>query len=162
MRISGRWKLICNCREHGSLHIFCLQAYHKSEEDKEGCNISIGYIQARAFESFAQLPLKDVAVTVTDKSGRLIGMMLTDRSGLTGQIQVTVPEKADSLTPGSTQPFTLVDLSAHLNGYELIRARDLQLFADTVTYQELEMTPLPELPAQWSQSESFVTPPQNL
>ena len=103
-----------------------------------------------------------MAVTVTDKNGSLIGMMLTDRSGLTGQIQVTVPDKADSLTPNNAQPFTLVDLSAHLNGYELIRARDLQLFADTVTYQELEMTPLPELPAQWSQSQTFDTPPQNL
>ena len=89
-------------------------------------------------------------------------MMLTDRSGLTGQIHVAVPDKADSLTPNNSQPFTLVDLSAHLNGYELIRARDLQLFADTVTYQELEMTPLPELPAQWSQSQTFDTPPQNL
>lgn len=124
--------------------------------------MSTGYIQARAFESFAQLPLKDVAVTVTDSDGKLIVMTLTDRSGLTGQTPVTVPDRAESLTPGQERPYTLVDLTAQLDGYELIKARDIQLFADTVTYQELEMTPLSELPTQWSQSQAFETPSQNL
>ena len=103
-----------------------------------------------------------MAITVTDGSGKVIAMALTDRSGLTRQTPITVPDRAQSLTPGAERPYTLVDLTAQLDGYEQIKARNIQLFADTVTYQALEMTPLSELPEQWSQSESFETPSQNL
>ena len=40
-----------------------------------------GYIQVYAYESYAQLPLKDVAVTITSEDGTAIAMRLTNRSG---------------------------------------------------------------------------------
>ena len=39
---------------------------------------------------------------------------------------------------------------------------NIQIFANTVTNQDLEMIPLSELPSQWSKYEQFDTPPQQL
>ena len=123
---------------------------------------SVGYIQVHAYSSYAQIPLKDVAVSVTTADNTVLAMRLTDRSGRITPIEVPVPERQESLTPGNTAPFTPVKLYARLAGYEQIQVEDLQVFADTVTLQDLEMIPLSELPSEWSRSETFLTPPQNL
>ncbi len=122
-----------------------------------------GYIQVRAYSSYAQIPLKDVAVAITTSDGTAIFMGLTDRNGKTGSIAVPVPDRSESQSPGSEQPpFTTVTVHAKLQGYEQIRADNVQLFAGTVTLQKLEMIPLAEFPGSWEQSELFNTPPQNL
>ena len=53
-------------------------------------------------------------------------------------------------------------LNAKRKGYEQITVDDVQIFADTVTLQNLEMIPISELPDRWNQAEIFQTPPQNL
>lgn len=122
-----------------------------------------GYIQVRAYESYARLPLEDVAITVTTPDGTAIAMRLTDRSGRIDPIAIPVPDRAESLTPNPEErPFTQVNLYARLRGYEQIEAENLQVFADTVTDQDLLMIPLSELPDQWDKTEVFRTPPQNL
>ena len=123
---------------------------------------SIGYIQVHAYSSFAQLPLKDVAISVTTADNTVLAMRLTDRSGRITPIEVPVLELQESLAPGPVAPYTPVTLYARLAGYEQIQVDDLQVFADTITVQNLEMIPLSELPSQWSKSETFLTPPQNL
>lgn len=122
-----------------------------------------GYIQVRAYTSTAQFPLKDVAITVTSADGTAIAMRLTDRSGLISPIEIPVPDRSESLTPDPPErPFAVVNLYAHLQGFESIEAENLQVFADTTTLQNLEMIPLAELPAQWDQIVVYDTPPQNL
>ena len=122
-----------------------------------------GYIQVRAYSSYAQIPLQDVAITVTATDGTAIAMALTDRSGKITPISLPVPALSASQTPDPDEtPFAVVNLTARLRGYEQITADNLQVFADTVTIQQLEMIPLSELPAEWSKSETFDTPPQNL
>lgn len=124
---------------------------------------SIGYIQVRAYTSYARLPLKDVAVTVTSTDGTAIAMRLTDRSGMISPIQIPVPDKSESQQPDPAEkPFTIVNLYARLAGFERVEAEDLQVFADTVTIQNLELIPLSELPNQFDQSVQYQTPPQNL
>lgn len=122
-----------------------------------------GYITVHAYTSYAYLPLKDVAVSVTAPDGTAIAMRLTDRNGLIRPIEVPVPAKSASLTPNSGEtPFTTVNLFARLRGYEQIEIMNLQVFADTTTNQNLEMIPLSELPGAWNQTEIFDTPRQNL
>lgn len=122
-----------------------------------------GYIQVRAFASRARFPLKDVAITVTSSDGTAIAMRLTDRSGMIVPIPIPVPDKSESQYPDPDEkPFTNVNLYARRDGYEQLEAENLQVFADTVTSQNLEMIPLSELPNQWDQTVVFDTPPQNL
>ena len=47
-----------------------------------------GYITVHAYTSYAYLPLKDVAVSVTAPDGTAIAMRLTDRNGLIRPIEV--------------------------------------------------------------------------
>lgn len=123
-----------------------------------------GYIQVRAFESFAQIPLKDVAVSVAEVNGGAIALRLTNRNGmLDAPVEIIVPDFSESQSPNTgVIPFAIVDLYARLENYETIEIKNLQIFADTTTFQDLEMIPLSELPDRWNKLETFDTPPQNL
>lgn len=122
-----------------------------------------GYITVHAYTSYAQLPLKDVAVTVTASDGTAIAARLTDRSGQIKPIEVPVPDRSASQSPNTGEiPFTVVNLYARLKGYEQIENENLQVFAGVTTNQNLEMIPLSELPGKWNQTEFFDTPPQDL
>ena len=122
-----------------------------------------GYIRASAYESDAYLPLKDVAITITAPDGTAIAMGLTDRNGQFSPVEIPVPDLSDSQSPDPPErPYALVNLYAHLRGYEQVEAENLQVFADTTTNQNLEMIPLSELPGKWNQAEIFDTPRQNL
>lgn len=90
-------------------------------------------------------------------------MRLTDRSGRIDPISVPTPNLSESQTPDSSViPFTAVNITAQIRGYELLRNEGLQIFPNTTTDQNLEMIPLSELPDAWSQLETFQTPSQNL
>ena len=122
-----------------------------------------GYIQVNAYESFARLPLRDVAISVTSEDGTAIAMRLTNRNGQITPIEIPVPDLSESQSPNPPErPYAVVNLYAHLRGYERVESENLQVFPDTVTSQDLMMIPLSELPNQWDQTVIFNTPPQNL
>ena len=124
---------------------------------------STGYITVHAYSSFAQLPVKDVAVSITAADGTAIAMALTDRSGQIRPIPIPVPDREASLSPNpSEKPFASVNLYARARGYEQAEYENLQVFPGTVTNQNIELIPLSELPGAWNQTAIFDTPPQNL
>ena len=125
---------------------------------------AIGYLQVRAFTSYAEIPLKDVAVAITDSGGSAIALRLTNRSGqFDDLIELGVPDLSASLSPDTGAiPYTTVDLYARLQGYEEIYIRNIQIFPNVITEQNLEMIPLSEFPESFNLSERFETPPQNL
>ena len=124
---------------------------------------STGYIRIHAYQSKALIPLKDVAVAVTATDGTALALMLTDRNGLAGPIEVPVPDLAAGQTPDSGQiPFTAVNIYARLKGFEQIENENVQVFPDTITLQNLELIPLSEMPGAFDAREIFITPPQNL
>ena len=123
-----------------------------------------GYIQVRAYASNAQIPLKDVAIAITDLNDSAIALRLTNRSGqLDAPVEITVPDLSASQAPNTgITPFAVVNLYARLPNYEEIEAKNVQVFPDTVTVQNLKLIPLSELPEYWNQAEIFNTPKQNL
>ncbi len=123
-----------------------------------------GYIQVHAYTSYAQIPLKDVAVSVTDATGKTIALRLTNRNGsLDIPIEIDVPDLSSGQTPNTgIIPFRAINLYARLNDYEAIEIENLQVFPNTTTDQNLEMIPLSEFPDSWNKLEVFPTPPQNL
>lgn len=124
---------------------------------------STGYIQVNAYTANARIPLQNVAITVTASDGTAIAMRTTDRSGKITPIEIIVPNVEASLDPNTgIIPFARVNLYARLEGYGQIENEDLQVFANTVTNQNLEMIPLSELPSSWGKKEIFFTPAQNL
>ena len=124
---------------------------------------STGYIRIRAYQSRAELPLKDVAVAITATDGTAIALQLTDRSGLTQPVPIPVPDPQAGQTPDTGEiPFTSVNVYARLKGYEQIENEDVQIFPGVVTIQDLEMIPLSEMPGEYDKREQFFTPAQNL
>lgn len=124
---------------------------------------STGYIRIHAYQSKALIPLKDVAVAVTATDGTALALMLTDRNGLAGPIEIPVPDLTAGQTPDSGQiPFTAVNIYARLKGFEQIENEDVQVFPDTITIQNLELIPLSEMPGAFDAKELFITPPQDL
>lgn len=122
-----------------------------------------GYIQVLATTSNAQIPLENVAVTVTAADGTAIAMRLTDRNGLTTPIEVPAPAPSAGLTPDTgIRPYTPVNVYARLNGYEQEENENLQVFPNTTTRLTLQLIPLSELPDSWDKTVLFNTPPQNL
>lgn len=125
---------------------------------------STGYLQIHAYTSAAQIPLQDTAVTITDKSGSAIAMGLTNRSGLLDTpVAISVPDPEAGQSPNTGLiPFATVNLYAKHRQYEEILAKDIQIFPNTVTLQNLELIPLSEFPEKWNRAEQFETPSQNL
>ena len=123
-----------------------------------------GYIQVHSYTSNAQIPIQDTAITITDASGSAIAMRLTNRSGLLDEpIEISVPDLSASLTPNTgIIPFAVVNLYARAENFEEIEIENLQIFADTITLQNLELIPLSEFPDSWNKAEIFQTPAQNL
>ena len=123
-----------------------------------------GYIQVRAYTSYAQIPLEGVAVSITDANGEAIALRLTNRNGaLDIPVEITVPDFSAGQRPDTDIiPFGVVNLYARLKDYEAIEIENLQIFPDRTTTQNLEMIPLSELPDSYNKLEIFPTPPQNL
>ncbi len=122
-----------------------------------------GYIDVLAYTSLAQIPLENVAVTVTATDGTAIAMRLTDRNGSIVPIEIPVPALSAGQTPNTgIRPFTPVNLYARLEGFEQIENENLQVFPNIVTRLNLEMIPLSELPSAWDKTAVFDTPAQNL
>lgn len=123
----------------------------------------LGYIDVLAYTSLAQIPLENVAITVTAEDGTALAMRLTDRNGRITPIEIPVPELSAGQTPDTgIVPFTPVNLYARLEGFEQVENENLQVFPNTVTRLNLELIPLSELPSGWDKVTVFNTPKQNL
>ena len=123
-----------------------------------------GYIQVRTYTSYAQIPLKDVAISITDSSGAGLALRLTNQNGMLDMpVEISVPDFSVGQRPDANAiPFSVVNLYARLKDYEAIEIENLQVFPDRTTTQNLEMIPLSELPESYNKLEIFPTPPQNL
>lgn len=125
---------------------------------------SVGFLQVHAYAANAQIPLKDVAIAVLDDEGATIAFRLTNRNGqLDKPLEISVPELSAGQSPNTgITPFRSLNIYAKVTNYEEIESLNVQVFADTVTIQNLEMIPLAELPAKWNQVEIFRSSSQNL
>ena len=91
-------------------------------------------------------------------------MRQTNSSGLLQEpLEIRVPALAESQTPNPGMlPFAVIDLYARKENYAEIYIKGVQVFANTVTLQELELIPLSEFPDSYNKSERFVITKQNL
>lgn len=124
---------------------------------------STGYITVHAYTSYAQLPLENVAISITSSDGTAIALRITDRNGQIRPVVIPVPDRSAGLSPNSGEtPYTSVNLYARLRGYEQAEYENIQIFPGTTTNQNVELIPLSELPGSWDQTVIYNTPPQNL
>lgn len=117
-----------------------------------------GFLQIRVFTSQAKTPIRGAAVNVTERleqGSRLLAAEITDENGLTGVLALPAPEASLSQSPGAAQPWRKVDITVDQPRYERILVENVQIFADTLTQQDLELIPYGEMPESWSLTEIF-------
>lgn len=124
-----------------------------------------GYLTVRTYTSSAQLPIVGATVSVTEQGtngAKLIATRITDRSGRTTPIQISTPNRSESLTPGQAVPFTKVNITIDKVGFDRVLVENAQLFAGITSELNVEMLPLGENPDSFNTTELVDVTPQEL
>ena len=124
-----------------------------------------GYLTVRTYTSSAQLPVVGATVSVTEEGtngAKLIATRITDRSGRTMPIQISTPNRSESLTPGQAVPFTKVNVTIEKVGFDRVLVENAQLFAGITSELNVEMLPLGESPGSFNTTELVDVTPQEL
>ncbi len=127
--------------------------------------MAIGYINVRVTTSRALYPLEDAFVSVTkneqDKVS-LLGFRVTDKDGKTETIIVETPDIELSQQPNNSNSFTSCNIRIDHPQYYSLIINDVQIFAENITLQEVELIPLEENATINSRIKSINIPAQNL
>ena len=107
-----------------------------------------GVLKTRVFTSRGQLPVEDAAVSIVqrgrDGKQHLLNIQTSDQSGNTLPTVIETPAPQDSQSPGHRDPFALCDIWAECPGYQLLLVKNVQIFPDVTSIQDLPLIPLAE------------------
>lgn len=125
-----------------------------------------GNIISYAYTSAGRVPVPDVVIRVLQTTANgtedLLSVQMTDRNGKTSAVTIATPPTVNSQTPGNPKPFSVVNMTAEIPGYEQIRVDNVQIFPDTQTVQDFQLIPLNAHTDYVTPVEEFDIPPQNL
>lgn len=112
--------------------------------------MSQGTVKAVVYISQMTIPIEGASVYIyrdTDGKSELISLRKTNQNGETGLVEITTPDKAESLSPlpdGSDNPFASVNIFVEAEGYRSVLIHSAQVFPENLTVQNVEMVPLAE------------------
>ena len=117
----------------------------KEQPDKTG-TITVEVSTAKGV-----VPISDAVVLidkldVKDELGRkeLLAVLSTNQSGRTNPLEVNAMPRDLSLEPGSSDPFTTFYVSAEKKGFEPVKNRPVDVFADEISILKIDLIPKPE------------------
>lgn len=106
--------------------------------------MELGYVVAKAYTSYAEIPIKDAVMSVytnEDNGNKLIGVRLTDVSGKTLPVPVEAPDMDLSIEPGNDMPYSVVNVRVDHPDYNTFYVEGVQVFSGQVSLQNAEMMP---------------------
>ncbi len=115
-----------------------------------------GLLTVRVYTSAAQLPIAGAAVTITQETkngSRLLASRITDESGKITPVRVDTPELSGSLSPGTNNPFAIVNVLVDHPDYERVLIENVQLFPGILTQQNVDLLPISVQPEAWNMTE---------
>lgn len=125
-----------------------------------------GSLLVRTYISNMLIPIRDVRVTVTENNGNgeeILAFRLTDENGKTDIIEINTPDMELSLDQNNTiKPFKNVNIKVEKEGFIIFIIKNVQVFANRLSEQNIEMIPLPEKSEYDEFKNTFVVTPQNL
>ena len=127
--------------------------------------MTTGYITVTVYTSRAQIPIQNAHVSVTsgeEANPVLFGVRTTNNSGKTTNISVEAPSVELSLSPSDSKPFSVYTIKVSHPSYYSVTIKDVQVFANTQTVQNVELIPLEENSKPDERTLSQTTPVQNL
>lgn len=123
----------------------------KKEEQPKTVPDGIGNIIVEVTTGRGAIPLSEIDVVIDrldldDPKGRqeLIAVLETDRSGRTKPVAVKTVSRELSLVPGNSEPFSTFYVTASEKGFEPVRNRPVDVFANEVSILKIDLVPKPE------------------
>ena len=123
----------------------------KKEEQPKTVPDGIGNIIVEVTTGRGAIPLSEIDVVIDrldldDPKGRqeLIAVLETDRSGRTKPVAVKTVSRELSLVPGNSEPFSTFYVTASEKGFEPVRNRPVDVFANEVSILKIDLIPKPE------------------
>ena len=111
----------------------------------------IGEIIVEVTTGRGAVPLSGIDVVIDrldfdDPKGRqeLIAVMETNQSGRTKPVQVKTLSRELSLVPGNAEPFSTFYVSASEKGFEPVKSRPVDVFANEVSILKIDLVPKAE------------------
>ena len=125
-----------------------------------------GKLMIRTYVSNMIIPLGNVNVTVVHKNGEeshLLAFRTTNSNGKTNEIEISTPDFSESINDGNAgERFAIVDIMVEKEGYGIILIKDVQIFANRLSEQDVKMVPLPEFSDFDEYYSVYTVTPQNL
>ena len=122
-----------------------------------------GTIEFRVFTSGANLPIEGAVVIVRyqDDPGQLLGILVTDESGLTRPLTIAAPDFSLGQSPEETEkPWVDLQVLIEHPGYEEVSLSGVQLFPDILSVQNVQMIPDQYADREETDLQEFNTTPQ--
>ena len=123
----------------------------KREERPKTVPDGIGNIIVEVTTGRGAIPLPEIDVIIDrldfdDPDGRqeLIAVLETDRSGRTKPVAVKTVSRELSLVPGNSEPFSTFYVTASEKGFEPVKNRPVDVFANEVSILKIDLIPKPE------------------
>lgn len=130
---------------------------------------AIGWLNVRVYTSVAQIPVPGATVVVTQKgeSGRyrLLSIQITDSSGNIKPVTVETPQASESTEPedGDVIPaFATCEVWAEYPGFARLLVEGVQVFPGVVTFQGMDLSPIPAGESGLDETDIQETPQQDL
>lgn len=125
-----------------------------------------GSLLVRTYVANMLAPVSGVRVTITDNKGNgeeIIAFRLTDENGKAEIVDVEAPDMELSLDENNTEkPFKNVNVKVEKEGFVIFVIKDVQIFANRLSEQNVAMIPLPEKSDYDEFSNTYTVTPQNL
>ena len=124
---------------------------------------STGTIEFRVFTSNANLPVEGAVVIVREQAlpGALLGILVTDSSGMTRPLTVDAPDVSLGQTPEETlQPWVDLQVLIEHPEFEEVSLTGVQLFPGVLTVQNVQLIPDQQIDLEEDDLQEFNTTPQ--
>ncbi len=112
------------------------------------------------------IPVIGTRVTVTentDEGGILLAFRITDENGKTDIMEIDTPDMELSLDENNTEKvYRSVNIKAEKEGFAIFIIKNVQIFANRLSEQNIEMIPLPENSEYDEYTNTYTVTPQNL
>ena len=125
--------------------------------------MSKGYMIIKTITSNAKIPIQGSNIALyLDDERNLLGLRESNINGSSEIIEVETPDKSLSTSPSEKQPFTKCVIHVtHENYYNTI-IRNVQVFPDTTSIQEVRLIPLEENAPPEDLNKTFIITAQDL
>ena len=128
--------------------------------------MATGSIVTHLSTSYALVPIQDAIVTFSQRSPlgfvEVLPIRVSDENGQTEPVEFTTPPFSESQTPQEEQPWINVDIAAEHPSFNRVIVQNVQVFADTVTDQDIMMVPQDQFPELLVRTNVYEIPPFNL